>query len=146
MKTVLLFRTSYWMHNNGQSYRQILDFAAARGWRLQCIEYINATTSALWQDAPAPQPKVRELIRIWKPDGCIVEAGGVPDEPWQAEFGDVPVVYIDRPTRRLARNEACLMSDDKALAKTAAKELLRLQHISFAVRGTTSARPAAALR
>ena len=141
MKTVLLFRTSYWMRNNGQSYRQILDFAAARGWRLQSIEYINATTSALWQDAPAPLPKVRELINIWKPDGCIVEAGGVPDEPWQSEFGDVPVVYIDRPSRRLARNEACLMSNDKALAQTAAKELLRLQLDNFAYAACPEDRP-----
>lgn len=132
MKTVLLFRTSYWLRNNGQTYDQILSFATSHDWKLQSIEYINTTAAQLWQDTPAPRPKVKKLIELWHPAGCIVEAGGIAKEPWQNEFGNIPIVFIDCPTDAPAENAAYLMSNDKLIAQYAAKELLEMGFSNFA--------------
>jgi len=131
MKTILLFRTSA-SRTNRFDYKSAYDFAARHDWRVQIVEYINAAVSRWWQDAPAPRPDVKALLALWKPDGCIVECGGIPYEPWLDEFKGVPTVYLDRPLLRDDPNAVCVASDPEAVASAAAKELLSLGLNDFA--------------
>ena len=131
MKTVLLFRTSFSPQNKFE-YKAMFDFASHHDWQIRTVEYMNAAVSRHWKDNPAPQPKVRELLALWKPDGCLVECGGSSSEPWQDEFGDIPAVYLDRPLIKNNPKIVCVSSDAKAIATAAAKELLSLDIDNFA--------------
>ena len=131
MKTVLLFRTSFSPQNRFE-YKAMFDFAGQHDWQIRTVEYMNAAVSRHWKDNPAPQPKVRELLALWKPDGCLVECGGSSSEPWLGEFGDVPTVYLDRPLIRNNPKVVCVSSDADAIAAAAAKELLSLGIDDFA--------------
>ena len=131
MKTVLLFRTSFSPQNRFE-YKAMFDFASHHDWQIRTVEYMNAAVSRHWKDNPAPQPKVRELLALWKPDGCLVECGGSSSEPWQDEFGDIPAVYLDRPLIKNNPKIVCVSSDAKAIATAAAKELLSLDIDNFA--------------
>ena len=131
MKTVLLFRTSFSPQNKFE-YKAMFDFASHHDWQIRTVEYMNAAVSRHWKNNPAPQPKVRELLALWKPDGCLVECGGSSSEPWQDEFGDIPAVYLDRPLIKNNPKIVCVSSDAKAIAIAAAKELLSLDIDNFA--------------
>ena len=131
MKTVLLFRTSFSPQNRFE-YKAMFDFAGRHDWQIRTVEYMNAAVSRHWKDNPAPQPKVRELLALWNPDGCIVECGGSSSEPWLGEFGNVPTVYLDRPLIKNNLRAVCVSSDADAIATAAAKELLSLGIDSFA--------------
>ncbi len=131
MKTVLLFRTSFSPQNRFE-YKAMFDFATQRNWQIRTVEYMNAAVSRHWKDNPAPRPKVRELLALWKPDGCLVECGGSSGEPWQDEFKGVPTVYMDRPMQRNNPKAICISSDANAIATAAAKELLSLNINDYA--------------
>ena len=121
MKTVLLFRTSFSPQNRFE-YRAMFDFAGQHDWQIRTVEYMNAAVSRHWKDNPAPQPKVRELLALWKPDGCLVECGGSSSEPWLGEFGDVPTVYLDRPLIKNNPKVVCDRQDQYALRSWITKQ------------------------
>ena len=133
MKTILLFRTSF-SPRNRLEYQTLFEFASRNSWRIQSIEYMNAAVSLYWKDNPAPRPDVRGIIELWNPDGCIVECGGIPDEPWIHEFSGIPVVFLDRPSARSIKSDrsTVISSDSAAIANMAAKELLSLGFDNFA--------------
>ena len=131
MKTILFFRTAFHPHNRFKS-KALLDFADRHDWKLQIVEYMNAAVQRHWENNPAPRPDVKGLIELWKPDGCIVQCGGMPEEPWQDEFKGIPTVYMDRPQPKNDPKAVCVTSDAEAIAKIAAKELLSLGFDNYA--------------
>ena len=134
MKTVLLFRTSFHpqMH---LTYEPVFDFARTHDWHIQTIEYMNAAVSRYWTDSAAPKPDIRRILNMWHPDGCIVECGGIPHEPWDRAFRNVPTVFLDRPQPSHGKNSASVADDQSAVATLAAKELLSLGLDSYAFVG-----------
>lgn len=134
MKTVLLFRTSF--HPQMRlTYEPFFDFARTHGWNVQTIEHMNAAVSRYWSDSTPPTPNIREIVDLWQPDGCIVECGGIPDEPWNKEFKSIPTVFLDRPQHPTNDNDICVTDDPKSVAMLAAKELLSLGLDNYAFVG-----------
>lgn len=131
MKTVLLYRTSF--HPGMRlTYKPFYDFAKQADWQVQTVEHMNAAVSRYWRDSKAPNPNIRMILDFWKPDGCLVECGGIPDEPWDSDFKGIPTVFLDRPQANLDPSAICVSDDTEAVASLAAKELLSLERRSYA--------------
>ncbi len=120
METVLLFHTS-----RRQAWRKELDgafrFARTRGWRLQVVEPARG------------RPRVRELIDLWKPVGCIVECSGEKSDFFDpADFSGMPTVFLGRDPRTLPTWASCVNPSRKGPGARAATELLKAGYQSFA--------------
>ena len=111
MKTVLYFSV-----RQSSSAREInagvLDSAHKLNWNLQTIEVMPSV------------PDLREMLKFWSPDGCIVMCArdGAPFPI--SELRHVPLVCIDRVDGRERRNVAHVRCDNAAVARVAAHELL----------------------
>lgn len=90
-------------------------YAAKAGWHIQTIDRDQVTIP------------VRKLLDFWRPDGCLVEGLflGVPGFR-AADFGSVPVVWMDADPRRMKRPYLGVEHDSAQTASLAAKELLSL--------------------
>ena len=130
MKTVLLFTTAL-PFSNRPEHLDVLAYAKTHDWKVQHIEYLNSSITRYWEKS-SRKPNIKELISLWHPNGCIVECGGFPTEDWHDDFRDVPTVFTDRPSVRHRPNVVCISSDSKAIALSAAKELLSSGAESFA--------------
>ncbi len=131
MKTILLFRTSF--HPGMRSdYEYLYSYAKTHDWQVQTINYMNAAVSRLWNDNAAPVPNIKETLEFWHPDGCIVECGGIPHEPWEHLFKGVPVVYLDRPQPEDDPSAVCVSDNPQEVAAVAARELLSLNFDEYA--------------
>lgn len=113
MDTVIVFRSSH-----AVAFRQKLsgltEVAHRRQWNLQVVEPVETAD------------EVRDLIRLWKPVGCIVGCGADVNRFPPSATGRLPLVYIDRPSQQLRQTDACVYHDSAATARLAARELLRL--------------------
>ena len=102
----------------------IYRYAAKAGW---CVQMVEHGLTAL---------PVRESLRFWAPDGCIVERS-VTDLPGfgETDFGDVPVVYCDADPNRMRRPYLGVEHDSSQTAALAARELVALGLVHFAFVG-----------
>lgn len=132
MKTILLFR--FPVLQQRFDYQPLFDYARDKGWRIQTIEYVNSAVTRHWDGISAPSPNVKNMVAFWNPDGCIVECGGMPDEPWFDELAPLPTIFLDRPNVNLdcGCNSVTISSDSKGIAMIATKELLSLGLDDFA--------------
>ena len=111
MKTVLYFSV-----RQSSSAREInsgvLDSAHKLNWNLQTIEVMPSV------------PDLREMLKFWSPDGCIVMCArdGAPFPI--PELKRQPLVCIDRADGRERRNVVHVRCDNAAVARIAAHELL----------------------
>lgn len=113
MNTVLVFRSSH-----AVAFRKklsgIAEVARRRLWNVQVVEPVETADA------------IRDLIRLWKPVGCIVGCGADVNRFPPAAVGRLPLVYVDRPSRQLRKADSCVYHDSAATARLAASELLRL--------------------
>ena len=75
--------------------------------------------------APAGRPQLRRVLAQWKPDGCIVHCGLLGSRFRDADFGSVPVVWMDRDPAELGPRALCVVQDSHRAGRLAAAELLR---------------------
>ena len=73
---------------------------------------------------PASRPQLARLLRA-KPDGCIVHCGQHGSRFREADFGRIPVVWMDRDPAELGPNALCVVQDSRPAGRLAARELLR---------------------
>ncbi len=120
METVLLFHTSRrqaWRKEQDGAFR----FARTRGWRLQVVEPARG------------RPRVRELIDLWKPIGCLVECSGEKSDFFDpCDFARVPTVFLGRDPRTLPAWASYVNPSPKGPGARAAMELLKAGLQSFA--------------
>ena len=120
METVLLFHTSRrqaWRKEQDGAFR----FARTRGWRIQVVEPAHG------------RPRVRELIDLWKPIGCLVECSGEKSDFFDpADFARVPTVFLGRDPRTLPAWASYVNPSPKGPGARAAMELLKAGLQSFA--------------
>jgi len=113
-------------------YDYVFSYARARDWQVQLIDYMNAAVSRYWGENAAPQPNIEEILNFWRPDGCIVECGGIPHEPWEHLFKGIPTVYLDRPQPEDDPDAVCVSDDTREVAAVAARELLAFNFDEYA--------------
>ena len=120
MDTVLLFHTSRrqaWRKEQDGAFR----FARTRGWRIQVVDPAHG------------RPRVRELIDLWKPIGCLVECSGEKSDFFDpADFARVPTVFLGRDPRTLPAWASYVNPSPKGPGARAAMELLKAGLQSFA--------------
>ena len=100
----------------------IYRYAERAGWHVQVIEH---GLTAL---------PVRQALKFWNPDGCIVERSVMELPGFRpADFGDIPVVYCDADPARVRHPIANVRHDSSETAAIAARELfsLGLSHFAF---------------
>lgn len=78
--------------------------------------------------------KVRSLLEFWKPAGCIVQCATYNSMFNDDDFGDIPLVYIDRDPASLRPKDLAVLHDTEETGHIAAKELLslKLPHYAYA--------------
>ena len=99
------------------------EYARARGWNLQTVEALKSVG------------QLKELIRIWKPDGFVVSCGAGFNRIPEKYFGGIPVVFSKHPSLTGAAKENCVFNDAKATVELGAKELLSLNLEDYAYIG-----------
>ncbi len=120
MDTVLFFHTSRrqaWQKEQDGAFR----FARTRGWRIQIIEPSHS------------RPRVRELIELWKPVGCLVECSGEKSDYFDpADFARIPTVFLGRDPRTLPKWASFMNPSPVGPGEKAAMEFLKSGMKSFA--------------
>ena len=128
MRTILYFQST-----PGASGRAELEgacrFAKSARWRLQVVRYGNSGEGRFFLDGNGGRRGLVELISFWKADGAIVDSGTIPMALKPEDFGKLPVVFLDRIDSARA---LCVYSDSRAIAETAARELLTINCASYA--------------
>ena len=97
----------------------LTEYATRHGWNLQTVEAMQS-----------PQ-QVKELMRIWKPDGIIIDASGNPRMFDNAKFGKIPVVLMNPETSIRGHQHPSVSSDSEEIARLAVSELLELNPSSL---------------
>lgn len=131
MKNIILFRSSF-CRSNLLEHEGVFRYAREHGWRVQAIEYMNAAVNRFRTQKSDPASDVASLLKLWRPDGCIVECGIAPDVLHKRDFGKTPAVFLDRDPDTIEHGAVCVYSDSDEIASTAAKELLQLGIEDFA--------------
>ena len=134
MKNILLFRSSF-CRSNLLEYEGVFRYAREHDWRIQTIEYMDAALNRYRTQKDDLSTDIASLIRLWRPDGCIVECGIAPDVLHKSDFRKTPAVFLDRDPDTIECGAMCVYSDSDDIAATAAKELLRLDIENFAYIG-----------
>ena len=121
MKTVLFFKSSE-LSSCRKKLAGVTAVARKFGWNVQAVEPVRTEETA------------RQMMGLWKPDGCIVSCGAKTNTFPSSVFGGIPLVYIDRPTENLSKGDSCVYHDSTATANAAARELLslNLRHYAYA--------------
>lgn len=89
-----------------------LEFAQKMNWNVQTI-------------SPNTQ-NIDELLDFWKPVGCVVNSASGWNNFDGSAFGSVPVVFIDRPPRKLRAADSYIYHDSASTVQAAMRELLSL--------------------
>ena len=119
MRTILVFRTGTlgtWREKLGG----VTAFAKAKGWRVQTI------------DARAAAPDIRALCAFWRPDGVLLDASGQTDGLDVRALAARPCVALTPSSDRIRDLFPSVQSDSYAIARIAARELLRRDVASLA--------------
>ena len=121
MKTVLFFKSSE-LSSCRKKLAGVTAVARKLGWNVQAVEPVRIEETA------------RQMLDLWKPDGCIVSCGAKTNSFPSSVFGNIPLVFIDRPHETLAKGDSCVYHDSKTTANAAARELLSLnfKHYAYA--------------
>ena len=88
----------------------VLDFARKSNWNIQIV-------------SPGTR-NIAELLEFWKPIGCIVNSASGWNNFNGSKFPKTPVVFIDRPPKRLNVSDSFIYHDSAATVQTAMRELL----------------------
>ena len=133
MKTILLFLSGY-SQAEKRGRDEVLHYARAAHWRVQCVSYAEAAASRYHLVKDFGAGDVKGLLDFWKPDGCIVECGAAPFCLQPDDFKGVPVVFLDRDPSTLSSPASCVCSDGRRIAEAAFAELSTTgaSHFAFA--------------
>ena len=99
------------------------EYARRRGWSVQSVEALRSAS------------QLREVVRLWRPDGFVVSCGAGLNSLPERCYGGVPVVFSRHPGQDRSVRGNCVFNDAKATVALAAKELLSLNLADYAYVG-----------
>ena len=129
MRTIVYFQSAYCECNDAEIHG-VFRWARKAQWNVQVIPYAEAAASRLQtkQDERGVPP-VGKLVDFWRPEGAIVDCGAAVGLLKPADFGTLPVVFLDCSTRI---DGVAVRSDSGAIGESAARELLSLGFPNYA--------------
>ena len=129
-RQILLFAASVTPANR-LCYDGVFRYAKIAKWNVHVVEY-GLAAKKRQHLAEEAIPNVRDLMKMWQPDGVIVEcAGRVPVLPL-ADFGKMPLVLLSCHPQDAGRMYPCTYSDNETITRLAARELLSLGFSDYA--------------
>lgn len=121
-KRILLLEASMTPHHR-KAYDGVFRYADKAGWEVQPVEYSSAVKMRR-RDGSAGTLDIREQLRLWKPDGVILECGGRKPTFDLACFGKIPFVVLHSGDHASAKY--IIEVDNIEITAVAVRELLRL--------------------
>ena len=122
MDTVL-YITDLHVGSHVNEFAGVVDRAAAHRWRVIEVELERTTRS------------LADIIRQWRPAGCIIEGSKTDSMDLASVFRRVPVVYMDPDPKNARRARHVVTDDQAATAHMAARELTLTKPASYAFFG-----------
>ena len=121
MKKKILFL----QYTNGESCRKLLKgaqrYANIRNrWEFSAIANSKSV------------PSIKELLKFWKPNGCIADCGGIGRAFNPKDFGAIPLVMLNRSADETNDDIPSVFHNQRESAQLAIKEILRLSRGSLA--------------
>ena len=110
----------------------IREYANAVGWHLQTIEYSNDRKSRYRLTRAPMGESIADLLRFWRPSGCIVLSVPPPAALQPEDFPGIPVVFLDRMPDTLPDGAVCVSCDAASITRAASHELLQTGFDDFA--------------
>ncbi len=96
--------------------------------RRKLAGFLEAANKANW-NVHVVSPNVEslgEILEFWKPIGCVVNSASGWNNFDGSMFGDIPVVFIDRPPKKLRATDSYIYHDSASTVQIAMRELLSL--------------------
>ena len=122
MRNILLFAASVTPANR-LGYDGVFRYAKSAKWNVHLIEYGLAAKKRKHL-AAEEIPNIPDLLKMWQPDGVIVEcAGRMPVLPL-SDFGRVPLVLLNCHSQYAGKSHPSVYTDAEAIARVAMRELL----------------------
>lgn len=121
--TILFFQGHSWNHDNLKQ-NGLFEAAKRFDWRVQII----ASTDLSAAD-------IRNILRFWKPLGCVFDCGNSTSIPSPETFGQIPIVYLDCRKGLFGTKGSYVYHDSLASTELCARELLSLGFVNFAYVG-----------
>lgn len=121
-KRILLLEASMTPHHR-KAYDGVFRYAAKAGWEVQPVEYSSAAKMRR-RDGLAGALDIDEQLRLWEPDGVILECGGRKPTFDLACFGKIPFVVLHSGSHVSAKY--IIEVDNVEITAVAVRELLRL--------------------
>jgi len=129
-RKILLFAASVTPANR-LTYDGVFRYARTAKWDVHLIEYGLAAKKRQHLAVEAI-PDVRELLKMWQPDGVIVEcAGRAPILPL-ADFGKLPLVLLSCHPQHVGQSHSCVYTDAESIVRGVVRELLSLGFSDYA--------------
>ena len=129
-RQILLFAASATMAPR-RCYDGVFRYAKTAKWDVHLIEY-GLAAKKRQHLADEAIPNVRDLVKMWQPDGVIVEcAGRVPVLPL-ADFGKLPLVLLSCHRHLAGKGHSCVYTDNDVVVRLATRELLSLGFSDYA--------------
>ncbi len=123
MKTILVLLSGG--DFSTQMFRGILRYARTRDWHLQMVEYMsNRRNGGHCQNGSPIRPDIDKMLKLWHPDGCLVECSLAPDLLCEVDFHGIPTVFLDQHPTMGHEDRICVYSDAKSIVRLAVRELL----------------------
>ena len=130
MRNILLFAASVTPANR-LGYDGVFRYAKSAKWNVHLIEY-GLAAKKRQHLAVDEIPNIPDLLKMWQPDGVIVEcAGRMPVLPL-SDFGKVPLVLLSCHRHQAGKIHSCVYTDNEAVVRVAMRELLSLGFKDYA--------------
>ena len=129
--TKILFFESSFCDSNRRVEVGVFRYAKSARWNVQMVPYAAAAAMQQSSSMEGGRPDVKALLEFWRPAGALVCCGAAPDIIRKRDFGNTPVVFLVEKPGDVAQAD-CVVSDRRAVAEVAARELLSLNLQSYA--------------
>lgn len=119
----ILFITDLHVGSQVTELGGVFDRALAHRWRIVEVELTRLVRP------------ISEIVRRWRPAGCILEGSGGPKVNLRRTFRGIPVVHLDPDPETAARAKHTVSGDPATIAAWAAQKLMQTSPASYAYVG-----------
>lgn len=126
-KKILYFQPSF-LENARRKFDGVCRYAKSAGWRVQVVAYGEAAVSRTGGNGVLKSADIARLLKLWQPDGVLVDCVSAMRLLDFDAFADVPSVFLGLGPKT---GRVCVAVDNDAVAVAASRLLLSLDCSSY---------------
>jgi len=126
-KKILYFQPSF-LENARRKFDGVCRYAKSAGWRVQVVAYGEAAVSRTGGNGVLKSADIARLLKLWQPDGVLVDCVSAMRLLDFDAFAGVPVVFLGLGPKT---GRVCVAVDNDAVAIAASRLLLSLDCSSY---------------